>query len=44
MEILSFSEVFDKNADMIKTEFQEEIFSKGTFWKKSISDEKDTKK
>lgn len=31
MEILSFSEIFDKNADMIKTEFQEEIFSKGTF-------------
>ena len=31
MEILSFLEIFDKNVDMIKTEFQEDLFSKGTF-------------
>lgn len=36
MEILSFLEIFDKNVDMIKTEFQEDLFSKGTFWKKKV--------
>ena len=44
MEILSFSEIFDKNADMIKLSFRKNFFQKEPFEKKSISDEKDTKK